>query len=91
MNSCGACNGCNDEERHRRKTAAYEDKLKAAHIRIFGPGVWEELDALRREPFKRSAAELVEFAREMQRKGEDILRTTVPVSFPKKENKEIIL
>jgi len=67
-NSCGACNGCNMEERNRRGMPEYMEKLKARHAEMFGPDAWGTLERVEREEriYKRSAAELLEVKKEFE-------------------------
>ena len=59
-NCVGSCSGCNYEEHMRRGVAASDGKFSQDHIRIVGAQRYSELEALKGQPFKKSAAELVD-------------------------------
>lgn len=65
---CGSCRGCNYEEHMRRGIAESDNKFRAVLIRLVGEARVKELDAMKHQEWKKSAAELVEMKREIEEK-----------------------
>jgi len=66
-NLCGACKACNFGEMIQRGSA-HDDKVRVAHVRMVGEGRVQQLESMKREPFKKSAEELLEMKREIEKK-----------------------
>ena len=70
-NACGACKPCNFGEFMNRGKAVNDAKIRAHHVRMVGEARVQELEAMKGRPWKKSAAELVEMAKELEaRMGE---------------------
>lgn len=69
-NLAAACHACNFGEMIQRGSA-HDDVIRAHHVRMVGEARVQELEAMKGRPWKKSAAELVEMAKELEaRMGE---------------------
>jgi hypothetical protein len=64
-NLCAACSGCNLAEMINRH-APHDDKVRAAHVRMVGEARVRMLEEHKRDPWKKSAAELLDMKREIE-------------------------
>ncbi len=66
-NGAAACHSCNFGEMIQRGSA-HDDVVRAAHVRMVGEERVQWLEAHKRDPWKKSAAELVDMKRELEEK-----------------------
>jgi hypothetical protein len=66
-NACGGCKPCNFGEITQRGNAVHDDKIRSAHVRMVGEARVVELEAMRRNPWKKTTAELLEMKRHFER------------------------
>ena len=66
-NLCAACSGCNLAEMLNRH-GPHDDKVRAAHVRLVGEDRVRWLEDHKRDPWKKSAEELMEIKRELEAK-----------------------
>ena len=66
--ACATDRGCNYEEHMRRGITESDIKFRAAHVRLVGEARVKELEEIKRQPRKWSAAELMDMKRDIETK-----------------------